>query len=96
MEGKKRRKSVGKLGEKGRYMKPRMAYVGNGRKKEKDKKDANEAQDPRKEQLQTAGFRTDGRLKGFHMNQIINVGSRTFERIIIRKKRKKKKDVKIV
>ena len=65
------------MGEKGRYMKLRMAYVGNRKKKEKDKKDANEAQDPRKELLQTAGF---------HMNQIINVGS-----IIIRKKKRKKK-----
>ena len=48
------------------------------RKKVKDKKDANEAQDPRKELLQTAGF---------HMNQIINGGSI----IIIRKKKEEKK-----
>lgn len=67
------------MGEKGRYMKPRMAYVGNRKKKEKDKKDANEAQDPRKELLQTAGF---------HMDQIINGGSII---IIVEKKERKKR-----
>lgn len=67
-------------------MKPRMAYVGNRRKKkEKDKKDVNEAQDPRKELLQVAGF---------HMNQIINGRvACTLERIILQEK---KRDVQYV